>query len=493
LHVSSEHVFVSVFNPILKFRETSFVNFTGNDLAAFENSRADDRPATCERIEDCHAREEDRFKHHLVNEFEGFGKWVGLKLFIRHSVHGHMAKGHRFGQAWRAFLHNHNGFIGLGWVDMRGLVFARVRLEPEQVPIKNREPNFPPPVCELFLMLLGEEEHQIGIVFEHAIGTLEERLHLLDVLIYLVGGFHLFNPVHVFEQGHVDAVGDVCGNDIDRVWSEDIVHEINAVHVKYTIGELDHSHLPDFSWGSGDYRGSWLIGAELDGDNAGRFGGFGRLGDGEEGARDFSFGCHCRLLGAKEDDLLGLVQGLGIPDFLVFLLEEPSDDEAVLDVGVGGFDKVAGSAETPFFLALGSHSGFLMVNRVDAEGDVLPTHFLSAHVFIELDHELHCAFEFLSAGDGDFSLAEELVGFESTLTGDEFVVFGEENGVDGTDEEERIADVEGVFGDLFRVFAETLVAVDLDFGDGEIFDSFETFDFAWGSCGCGHGNEKARE
>ena len=58
-----------------------------------------------------------------------------------------------------------------------------------------------------------------------------------------------------------------------------------------------------------------------------------------------------------------------------------------------------------------------IVNGVDAEGNVLPCHLATTHVFIELDHEFHSSFEFDSTDDGDFCLVEDFIGFQAALTG----------------------------------------------------------------------------
>ena len=62
-------------------------------------------------------------------------------------------------------------------------------------------------------------------------------------------------------------------------------------------------------------------------------------------ARLLSLCCHSGLLFAEKKDLFGLVEGFGIPDFLIVKTKLTSDDETVSDIGVGLFDKVSGGTE----------------------------------------------------------------------------------------------------------------------------------------------------
>lgn len=215
LHVTSEHVFVNFFHAVDKRRKTLCIYFATDDLAASVNARTENRAFASERIEDGHAGDKNRIEDHLVDEFEWFCKWVGLHAFVWHTVDFHVTFGHWFGEMWGAFLHDHDRFVRLGWILVRRVVFAGVRFEPEEIPVENLKTDLPPPGGELFLVLLGIKEEEISVWFENTVSAFEKRFHLIDVLLNVMSGPHHVDTLHVFEQVHVDAVGNVGDDGVD--------------------------------------------------------------------------------------------------------------------------------------------------------------------------------------------------------------------------------------------------------------------------------------
>ena len=133
-----------------------------------------------------------------------------------------------------------------------------------------------------------------------------------------------------------------------------------------------------------------------------------------------------------------------------------SDENAVLDIGVGLFNKDTGGTQSPLFFAIGGHFSVLVMDRSDAESNVLPAHLFTLHVGIEFEHPLHGLFELNSADNGNFGLVELCVGSVTTLAVDEVVVFVDKKGLNGADENEGVKNAPSVFFDLFDVATETL-------------------------------------